>query len=72
MDKDQRDLLRQQLLSAGGAYATVVWPRAELLGLLDFADQLEGVACRNVIAEAGLAMAHAACVIEETPRAPDA
>lgn len=72
MDKDQRDLLRQQLLSGGGAYATVVWPRAELLGLLDFADQLDSVARRNVIAEAGLAMAQAACVIEETPRAPDA
>lgn len=72
MDKDQRDLLRQQLIAGDGAYATVVWPRAELLGLLDFADQLEGVAGRNVIAEAGLAIAHAAGVIEETPRAPDA
>lgn len=72
MDKDQRDLLRQQLLAGGGTYATVVWPRGELLALLDLADQLEGVACRNVIAEAGLAMAHAAGVIEEAPRAPDA
>ncbi|WP_313416842.1 hypothetical protein [Pseudomonas oryzihabitans] len=72
MDKDQRDLLRQQLLAGGGAYATVVWSRAELLALLDLADQLDSVARRNVIAEAGLAMAHAAGVIEETPRAPDA
>lgn len=72
MDKDQRDLLRQQLLAGGGAYATVVWPRTELLALLDLADQLDSVARRNVIAEAGLAMAQAAGVIEETPRAPDA
>lgn len=72
MDRDQRDRLRQQLLAGGGAYATVVWPRTDLLDLLDLADQFEGVARRNVIAEAGLAMAQAAVVIEETPRAPDA